>query len=81
MTWSRSHWQGIERGGGRAVAVGEQRREDDLGDPSPSENLSLLPVTSRLLPLMFFNLHDTNECGRVCSRMARRSWWPHLLHV
>jgi hypothetical protein len=50
-------------------------------DPSPSENLSLLPVTSRLMPLMFFNLHDTNECGRVCSRMACRSWWPHLLHV
>jgi hypothetical protein len=50
-------------------------------DPSPSENLSLLPVTSRLMPLMFFNPHDTNECGRVCSRMACRSWWPHLLNV
>jgi len=33
------------------------------------------------MPLMFFNLHDTNERGRVCSRVACRSWWPHLLHV
>jgi hypothetical protein len=24
--------------------------------------------------LMFFNLHDTSERGRVCSRAACRSW-------
>jgi len=46
-----------------------------------SENLSLLPVASRLRPLMFFNLHDTHERSRVRSRAACRSWWPHLLHV
>jgi hypothetical protein len=50
-------------------------------DPSPSENLSLLPVTPRLVLLMFFNLHDTSERGRGCSRAACRSWWPHLLLV
>jgi hypothetical protein len=63
------------------VAVGEQRREDDLGDPSPPENLSLLPVTSRLMLPMFFNLYNTSERGRVCSRAASRSWRPPLLHV
>jgi hypothetical protein len=48
---------------------------------SPSENLSLLPVASRLKLLMIFNLHDTHERGRVHSRAAYHSWWPHLLHV
>jgi hypothetical protein len=33
------------------------------------------------MPLMFFNLHDINERERVCSRVACRSWWPHLRHV
>lgn len=51
------------------------------GRSSPSENLSLLPVASRLMPLMSFNLHDTHERDRVHSRAACRSWWPHLLHV
>jgi hypothetical protein len=31
--------------------------------------------------LMFFNLHDTSERGRVCSRAACPSWRPHLFHV
>jgi len=50
-------------------------------DPSPSENLSLLPVAPSLMLLMFFNRHDTSERGRVCSRAACRSWQPHLLFV
>jgi len=33
------------------------------------------------MPMMFFNLHDTSERGRVRSRAVCRSWWPHLLHV
>jgi hypothetical protein len=31
--------------------------------------------------MMFFNLHDTSERGHVCSHVAYRSRWLHLLHV
>lgn len=65
----------------RKVTAGGESLVARSADPSPSENLSLLPVTSRLMPLMFFNLHDTRERGQVCSRAACRSRRPHLLLV
>ncbi len=60
-------------------------RQRDAGPIPPSvlasENLSLLPVASRLKLLVVFNLRDTHERVRVRLRAACRSWWPHLLHV
>jgi len=71
------------RGGGAAELGGRGRAavRGRAWRSLPSENLSRLPVTSSLMLLMFFNLYETSERGRVCSRAACRSWRPTLLHV